>query len=41
MAVTTNEPKVYTEEEYLALEVESETRSEYRHGAIVSRSTRF
>lgn len=35
MTVTVIEPKIYTAEEYLALEVESETRNEYRNGEIV------
>ena len=33
--VVTSDLKTYTAEEYLALEVESETRSEYRSGEIV------
>ncbi len=36
MVVTTSDLKTYTVEEYLALEVESETHSEYRSGEIVS-----
>ena len=35
MAVTSGKLKVYTEEEYLALEVESELRHEYRYGEII------
>ncbi len=35
MVVTVAEAKTYTADEYLALEVESETRSEYRNGAIL------
>jgi Uma2 family endonuclease len=35
MVVTVSDPKAYTAEEYLALEVESATRSEYRSGEIV------
>jgi Uma2 family endonuclease len=35
MVVTVSDPKTYTAEEYLALEVESVTRSEYRSGEIV------
>ncbi|KJH72763.1 Uma2 family endonuclease [Aliterella atlantica] len=35
MTATVIEPKIYTAEEYLALEVESETRNEYRNGEIV------
>lgn len=35
MTVAPNKPKVYTEEEYLALEVESDIRSEYRDGEII------
>ena len=30
------EAKTYTAEEYLALEIESETRSEFRNGEIVA-----
>lgn len=36
MGVASGEPRIHTEEEYLALEVESDTRSEYRNGAIVT-----
>ncbi|NET33924.1 MAG: Uma2 family endonuclease [Cyanothece sp. SIO1E1] len=35
MTVATPQAKTYTAEEYLALEVESEIRSEFRNGAIV------
>lgn len=35
MTVAPDKPKVYTEEEYLALEVESDIRSEYRNGEII------
>ncbi len=35
MVVTVAEAKTYTADEYLALEVELETRSEYRNGAIL------
>jgi Uma2 family endonuclease len=35
MVFTVAEVKTYTTEEYLALEVESETRNEYRSGEIV------
>lgn len=35
MTIATTEPKRYTAEEYLALEVESAIRSEYRQGEIV------
>jgi len=35
MTFTVIEPKIYTADEYLALEVESETRNEYRNGEIV------
>lgn len=35
MTIATTESKTYTAEEYLALEVESETRSEYRDGEII------
>lgn len=35
MTIATPRPKTYTAEEYLALEVESEVRSEFRNGDIV------
>lgn len=35
MTFTVIEPKIYTADEYLALEVESQTRNEYRNGEIV------
>jgi Uma2 family endonuclease len=35
MTLTATESKVYTAEEYFALEVESDTRSEFRNGDIV------
>lgn len=35
MTFTVIEPKIYTADEYLALEVESPTRNEYRNGEIV------
>jgi Uma2 family endonuclease len=35
MTVTTSPTKTYTAEEYLALEVESDRRHEYRHGEII------
>ena len=35
MTIASSKPKVYTEEEYLALEVESDIRSEYRDGEII------
>jgi Uma2 family endonuclease len=35
MTLVSSQPKAYTAEEYLALEVESDRRSEYRNGAIV------
>ena len=35
MILTTSKPTTYTPEEYLTLEVEAETRSEYRNGEIV------
>ncbi|MEM9908291.1 MAG: Uma2 family endonuclease [Cyanobacteria bacterium P01_D01_bin.44] len=35
MTIATSKPKTYTAEEYLALEVESELRHEYRAGEIV------
>jgi Uma2 family endonuclease len=35
MTLASSQTKSYTTEEYLALEVESETRHEYRHGEIV------
>ena len=35
MTVASSKPKVYTEEEYLALEVESDIRNEYRDGEII------
>lgn len=38
MVVAIAETKTYTAEEYLALEVEAETRNEYRNGEIVSMS---
>lgn len=36
MTLTLSQPQTYTAEEYLALEVESDTRHEYRRGEIVS-----
>lgn len=36
MVIATDAAKTYTAEEYLALEVESEIRNEYRNGEIVS-----
>lgn len=35
MAIASSPTEIYTAEEYLALEVESDLRSEYRNGAIV------
>lgn len=35
MTFTAIEPKIYTADQYLALEVESQTRNEYRDGEIV------
>jgi Uma2 family endonuclease len=35
MIITVNEAKTYTTDEYLALEVEAETRNEYRNGEIL------
>ncbi|MGF1567706.1 MAG: Uma2 family endonuclease [Nodosilinea sp.] len=35
MTLTSSPAKTYTADEYLALEVESDTRHEYRHGEIV------
>lgn len=35
MTFTVIEPKIYTADEYLALEVKSEVRNEYRNGEIV------
>lgn len=35
MTIAPSQTKTYTAEEYLALEVESETRSEYRNGEII------
>lgn len=35
MTIASSKPKVYTEEEYLTLEVESDIRSEYRDGEII------
>ena len=35
MTIAAPKPKIYTAEEYLALEVESDVRSEFRHGEIV------
>lgn len=38
MSIAPTLPKIYTPEEYLALEVEAETRHEYRHGEIIPMS---
>ncbi len=35
MTLASSPPKTYTADEYLALEVESDTRHEYRHGEIL------
>lgn len=35
MTIAPSQTRTYTAEEYLALEVESETRSEYRNGEII------
>ena len=35
MAIATSPPQTYSAEEYLALEVKSDIRSEYRNGAII------
>jgi Uma2 family endonuclease len=35
MAISPVPTQTYTPEQYLALEVKAETRSEYRHGTII------
>jgi Uma2 family endonuclease len=38
MSIAPTLPKIYTPEEYLALEVGAETRHEYRNGEIIPMS---